>query len=499
MRVAIRTDASAAMGGGHVKRCLALAHALRAAGLEPLVLSRALDEVGPALLASVPFEVRWLAGDAAQDASRTAELAGNGLGWLVVDHYGLDAAWHEKARALLGCHIAVIDDLANRPLAADLLLDANDPDAATNYRRWLTRPCKVLGGPRYVLLSPEYLAAPRYRAHDQVRSIGIFMGTTDPTGACLDALEAVRQIAGFVGEVEVVCSRAAPRFAQLAQACANWPGTRLVESLPDLAGFYARHDLQIGAGGGAAWERCCIGAPAVACMVAPNQMATLPRLQAWGAVRWARGEPGEHMAEAIAAEVLHLMGDAAARLALSEAAGKLVDGRGAPRVAAVMALLARAPLRLRDASAADEALLLEWANDPVVRANAFNPQRIGSQAHEQWFRARLNRPAQCTMLIAEAANGEPVGQVRLELDGRTWEIGYSIAEPYRGLGLASGLLRAAMARVPAGHEVIGRVKAGNEPSARAFSKLGFCREEVLDERGRYLLFRFPAGPGGRTI
>lgn len=496
MRVAIRTDASAAIGGGHVKRCLALAHALRAAGLEPVLLSRALDEAGPALLASVPFEVRWLAGDVARDASDTAQLAGQGLAWLVVDHYGLGAAWHDQAKALLGCRIAVVDDLASRTLAADLLLDANDPDASTSYRPWLTRPCKVLGGPRYALLSPEYAAAPRYRVRDQVRSIGIFMGTTDPAGTCLDALTAVRELAGFGGEVEVVCSRVAPRFAELAQACKRWPATQLIESLPDLADFYARHDLQIGAGGGAAWERCCIGAPTVACAVAPNQMATLPRLQAAGAVRWARGE---RLAVALATEVRDLLEDATGRQALSEAAGRLVDGRGASRVAAVMALLARRPLRLRRAVADDEALLLEWANDPVVRANAFHPQRIEPQAHGHWFHARLKRPADCMMLIAEAANGEPVGQARLELDGSTWEVGYSIAEPFRGMGLASDLLRAALAQLPAGHAVIGRVKPGNEPSARAFTKLGFSREEVLDQRGRHWLFRFPGDAGGTTI
>ena len=69
------------------------------------------------------------------------------------------------------------------------------------------------------------------------------------------------------------------------QACAAIAGTTLTLDEPDLAAFFARHDLQIGAGGGATWERCCIGAPTIAIVVAANQSAVVPALDRLGALR----------------------------------------------------------------------------------------------------------------------------------------------------------------------------------------------------------------------
>jgi UDP-2,4-diacetamido-2,4,6-trideoxy-beta-L-altropyranose hydrolase len=484
--IAFRADASVPLGSGHVKRCLSLARAAGAAGLQPLFVCREGDGTARGLLADAGIEVLWLP-PAADDAMASASLLqGREIAWVVVDHYGLDAAWHVAVRERLHCRIAAIDDLADRALAVDLLLDGNDEDAAHNYAARLQRRARVLGGPEYSLLDPAYADAPRYAFHHPVRSIGIFMGGTDPTGACLDALGACID-AGFGGEVEVVCSPSSPRFGDLALACHARPGTRLVEGLPRLDGFYARHDLLLGAGGTASWERCCIGTPTIACMTADNQRATLPRLEQRGALRWARDE-GRGLRAAMAQALLELLADAGQRRALGEAARMLVDGRGSARVAAVLACAAGAPQRVRPATAADEALTLRWANEPAVRAGAFQSDPVLPEGHAQWLRARLANP-QRRLFLAEAPNGVPVGQVRLEQAGDGWEIGYLLAPAFRGLGLGAPLLRAALAAAPGALPLLARVKPGNEASLRVFRRLGFQEQAVQDARGPHRLFR----------
>ena len=46
----------------------------------------------------------------------------------------------------------------------------------------------MLGGPRFALLGPAYAEAPRCAPGASVRSIGIFLGGTDPAGLSASAL-----------------------------------------------------------------------------------------------------------------------------------------------------------------------------------------------------------------------------------------------------------------------------------------------------------------------
>ena len=52
-RIAIRVDASAAIGTGHLKRCLSLAQALAETGAEVRFVCRRIDPVAARLLAGV--------------------------------------------------------------------------------------------------------------------------------------------------------------------------------------------------------------------------------------------------------------------------------------------------------------------------------------------------------------------------------------------------------------------------------------------------------------
>jgi UDP-2,4-diacetamido-2,4,6-trideoxy-beta-L-altropyranose hydrolase len=498
LRVAFRADASKQIGTGHLRRCLSLAKALCVLGVEAEFVSRAIDDTAPALLEHTKFSRHWLRKSISEDATESAQLLQKARpDWVVTDHYGLTDNWHDQIRQEFSCKLAVIDDLANRPLSPDLLIDPNDPSAAQTYAVRLRRPSRILGGPRFALLDPSYAEGPRYVFSEAVRSIGIFMGGTDPINACEAALLACRRGVGFEGLVEVVCSPLAPHYASLGRACSEWPDTHLIHGLPDLACFFARHDVQVGAGGGAAWERCCVGVPTVVCLVADNQRATVPRLDALGAVLWAREEDGG-LEASLAAQTQILIGSPERRRQMSKTASLLVDGRGAARVAAVMGCMAGAALRARPAGVQDEGLLLEWVNDPMVRANAFDPRPIAADGHRRWLADRLADVQRCRIFIVEAENGVPVGQVRFDRTKDAWEIGYSIDSIFRGCGLGGRVLCTAIHALQAGGDwLAGRVKRDNEPSMRVFQALGFGCEEIVDARGAHWLFRRRADEWGK--
>lgn len=488
----VRADGSAQCGTGHLRRCLALARALHQAGAEVSVATRALDAVAAEVLGGAGVRIHWLPGPVVgeeEDARQTwAQAATEAPRVVVVDHYGLGAAWHETFRRCSGARVVVIDDLADRPLATDLLVDHNPRrDAAADYGAVLRAPAKILSGPRYALLDPVYAEAPRHVPAGTVDSIGIFMGGTDPAGASIEAVLACREQVGFTGAVEVVSSPASPHHPELLRVCAQWPQTTVSWGLPHLAEFFRRHDLQLGAGGGAVWERSCIGAPTIACDIADNQLSTLPAAEAAGALVWVRGAADLRLR--LAAPLRELLGDTARRRSLSAAARRLVDGRGAARVAAVIACLAGASLRVRAATHADEDLLLEWANDPAVRAQAFRPAPIPADEHHRWLAARLAAPAAGLLSIVEAPNGVPVGQVRLDRTAQGWEISYSLDEAFRGMGLGRRLLRSALPDRGEATPLLARVKPGNVASQKVFEGLGFEKQEVEDSRGVHWLFR----------
>lgn len=347
-RVAIRVDASATIGTGHLKRCLSLVHALIEQGAQVRLVTRALDGVAAQVLIDAPCPVHWLpapGGEVPTDSTSTPHAAWAGVpwmqdadetaaalqaerpDWLVVDHYAFDARWHQAARDALGCRLLVIDDTADRALCADALLDHNwAPDHRAKYASRLQREPHWLCGPRFALLSSPYQHAPRYGLHDSVRSIGIFMGGTDPGGMSARALTACR-LAGFTGPVGVVSTSSNPHLAGLRQACMADGHATLTLDAPDLADFFARHDLQIGAGGGATWERCCIGAPTIALALADNQSSVLQGIEQLGAVIWCRN------AHNLPTWIRETNADRSRRASLYQQSTRLVDGCGSERVA----------------------------------------------------------------------------------------------------------------------------------------------------------------------
>jgi methionyl-tRNA formyltransferase len=144
---------------------------------------------------------------------------------------------------------------------------------------------------------------------------------------------------------------------------------------------------------------------------------------------------------------------------------------------------------LRPASGDDARLLWEWVNDPTVRQSAFQSDPIVWADHVLWLETRLASPV-CRIYIAESG-GEPVAQVRFDLDGEGCaEIDVSVAPEARGRGIGTAVVRSACTRAFAetgAHRVLARVKLENTASQRMFAAAGFadrgqsavCRRHVL--------------------
>jgi UDP-2,4-diacetamido-2,4,6-trideoxy-beta-L-altropyranose hydrolase len=494
LKVAIRVDASAAMGLGHLTRCLSLARALCAVGANVLIVARDLGIDIHYLLRNADVEYVMLAGpksdqyvgdrvphaewagvDWQTDATDTVHSLRNwNPDWVVVDHYAFDARWHGTVAHDLNVRIACIDDLADRDLAIDLLVDHNFHHRhADKYGERLIKPAAIVGGPRYALLDPAYRKPSKFSVKERITSIGIFMGGVDAANLSGFMVAVCRESLRFDGDIEIVISRAYPHAAALSAMAKRWPNTRVLTDLPNLADFFARHDLQIGAGGGATWERCCMGAPTLLAIAATNQLAVLPAIAELGVAEVLLPNILNDPA-AVAARINELSQNAAKRREMSERAQALVDGKGALRVAL---RIGAAKLAVRQASNADAEKMFLWRNHDATRSMSLDPRELTWDQHANWLSDSLkNRNRR---LFVAHVGAVDVGIVRFDFvaDGAV-EVSLYLDPDLHGLGLGRRMLLSGEERVCSEHPNIKCFTAivldKNIGSQRMFEAAGYC-------------------------
>ena len=311
MRVLFRVDSSSTIGSGHLMRCLTLAEELHRAGASitfvcrdlPGSLSRLVNDRGFGCLI-LPVEKhnrsetnagqeRGQEIDAGQTLAAVAELPD--FDWLVVDHYGLDQRWEHRLRPRVD-QILVVDDLADRRHDCDLLLDQNLTDRpATRYDALTPPHCRMMLGLSYLFLRREF--------HDARKSAGVRDGhirrillsfggadTANLTGMTLAAIGSLdrRDLA-----VDVVIGQNHIYDDQITATVATMPQATLYHQVSNMADLMATADLAVGGGGSTTWERCCLGLPSLAVIMADNQSDLIAAADRRG-VLWNIGR-GEEM------------------------------------------------------------------------------------------------------------------------------------------------------------------------------------------------------------
>lgn len=481
MLIAFRADASSTIGLGHVRRCLSLAQALRRTGANVIVAARESDVDVAALCAADGFELLSLpvTGSIQADADAFCHALAESIpDWTVVDHYGLDATWHTAVRARLGCRIAAIDDLANRCLDVDALIDHNLvplPGHRARYAPVLARePAVWLCGPRFALLGPHYVGASTAVLADEVASIGIFLGGTDPSALTPVVIDACRSVAHFEGPIEVASTSANPGLEELRAIAARDPALTLSIDLPDLAAFHARHGLQVGAGGGATWERCCVGVPTLTLCVADNQLAVIPALRDLGVLATVEHNDSASIGAAVGA----LIASPAKRRSLSIAGRHLVDGRGAQRVAISIALATAGggAIALRPATQADASTMWHWRNAPATRQASRQPGEITLPDHQAWLARTLADPDR--YLFMAFLGDIEFGVIRFDRlrHNAAYEVSLYLDPALHGLRLGNAMLAAGEAELARRHGAVvihAEVLSDNPVSQRLFAASGY--------------------------
>jgi len=355
MKIIIRTDASIKIGSGHIMRCLNLASRLKKVGVDVTFISRNLPGNMNSFILKKGFVLvelskpenkqisnfshgKWLFVSQEQDAKETINnLQGGICDWLVVDHYGLDQKWETLLRPHVK-NIMVIDDFLNRAHNCDILLNQNYFLKNNNTYKGIVAPeTRLLLGPKFALLSKEYLMARRKRKIHKgiINRVLIYFGSCPAQDVIEKVLEAFTLIKLKPLKFDIVLGAYEESQGLINVDNSMRDKIKYYTTIPSLHELMLKADLSIGAGGTTTWERFCIGIPSIVISTDENQEISAKALAKDGYHLYLG--PAEYLKTNKIVKALKFFVDSPNSLKKITKIGKsLVDGKGIQRAAEIL-------------------------------------------------------------------------------------------------------------------------------------------------------------------
>lgn len=501
-----RVDAGLETGSGHVMRCLTLANALVRKGavchfitrphkgnLDDMVVqcghelhSLTLpDDLSYGEHLNPPSHADWLGGNWQLDALETKGiLQAIHPDWLIVDVYALDQSWEALALSE-DTALAVIDDLADRPHLAQILVDQNLGRVALDYEGLVPDDCELLIGPKYALLRPEFAeyreVALQRRKTASVQHILVTLGGVDKgnaTGAVLDALAAAELPEG--AQITVVMGASAPWLTEMIDKAARMPQpTKILTNVSNMAELMTAADLCIGAAGGTAWERCALGLPTLMMVLAENQVAGAAALDATGVCSALPPQSQPDFAVNLQEQIAKMC-DKAIYARIVERNAQLTEG-GSDFIDRLMP----SHIKLRPAVEQDAVAVWNWRHDGDAWKFFGVARPTPLEDHIVWFKKAIFR-RDIRLLIA-VERGLEIGYIRFDQDvsvlcQNQMKINICLAGKARGKGLGERLISAAVeeAKISGYQRIVAEIHCNNNASLKAFRVNGFTEIDQSD-------------------
>ena len=315
-------------------RALTLAQTLAERGaavsfLAPPFVGELLDRFAPAQIGRIVT-----AFGEPEDLSRAAVEAAAGYRAVVFDHFRLGAREHYRIAG--GRPALAVDDLADRRLGVDMVLDVGPDRTAQDYKDLVEPGTRLLLGPPWALVRPEFSAAraaalERRAMTKTAGRVLVSLGLTDVGGITGRVVNRVLPRLEEAG-LDIVLGRAAPSLGEMQRLAGRDPRVTLHVETDAMAELCASSDMAIGAGGSSVWERCTVGLPALTLVLAQNQQPGAWALASAGAAEVVDGRAGDFEA-AFDRAFTGLLRSPERRARTGRAAADLCDGGGAPRAA----------------------------------------------------------------------------------------------------------------------------------------------------------------------
>ncbi len=271
--ISLIADCGPTTGLGHLRRSMVLADRLSARGG---VCEFKITSPEPAVLK--------LIADAGYAGLVLATKTNAALASDVIVYDGRFASASQLASWKRDCSCFVVfDDLADRPLECDIIINPNIYGGELDYGAYTV--AAVLTGPAYNLVAPAFFEARANRQPQTPPRILISLGGTDDgqTGGPM----AAAILSGADGSVDLVISPVMGAAAMISDLEAKW-GVRLaVHRGADMARLMQTASVLVCGGGVTVLEGLAAGLRPVAIHLAPDQVLNIAKLRQWGVAAFA--------------------------------------------------------------------------------------------------------------------------------------------------------------------------------------------------------------------
>jgi UDP-2,4-diacetamido-2,4,6-trideoxy-beta-L-altropyranose hydrolase len=323
LAIGICTHGGPGIGLGHVRRCLALAEALRKGQARVTFIVND-DAQVQSLIERHDFEAAVVSEVDDLPMATLQVLASWPAAVLITDSYKIGT----NDLATLHPHVGTLvafDDLADRSLPVDIVINAAIGAETLPYAD-LT-DARLLLGPKYCPLRDEFARDPDRLIRPNVERVLITVGGSDRHSLTSRLIQWARPILPDA-QVDVVVGPFFDGQSMVADANVTFHCDP-----PNMRELMLACDLAVCGGGQTTYELAATGTPALAVQIAGNQIQNLKGLSDAGTLMLAGGINAVDLENRVKAGLRSLAGNVPQRVAMSARGRELIDGRGAERAA----------------------------------------------------------------------------------------------------------------------------------------------------------------------
>ncbi len=338
--IGFRVDANEIIASGHMMRCIAIAMQCMKLGQECLFILAEEKETQRLKEKKIPYVVlnsQW--NDLEKELDVLLELVQKkSLDWLVVDSYQVTVSY--LARLNQEVPVLYMDDMGTEKYPVSALLHYGLHSEPLRFMNEYEREgIKVLDGVSYIPLREEFLLEESDNCREN--SILITTGGTDPyniTGKVISLCLTQRVFDEY--EFHVIVGSMNQYEEELQKLALQNQRIHLHKNVKNMSDYMRKCQMAVSAGGTTLFELCACGIPAVCFSFADNQEPGTKEMDRRKVMPYA----GDARRDAVDYTIVSYLKDFLQndlRKEYSEGMVRLVDGKGALRIAKALLLEGR--------------------------------------------------------------------------------------------------------------------------------------------------------------